>query len=285
VGVVAIRLAGETSTGFEVSADLVRECADAVLKSLHELDVADHGMITIEPVDTAMGALVDKAEADAPGEGADALIWDELIGRTGGDSTLTGTFVAFMVLATVLAAIGVVTDSPITIVGAMVVGPEFGPLAGIAVGALRRRTGIVRRAAIALLVGFPTAILITSLLALLARATGLIEPSDISGGGRNTEFIYHPGWFSLITALVAGTAGMLSLTSSQSAALVGVFISVTTIPAAGNAAVGGVLGKWHETWQSLAQLGINLVGIVAAGIATLLVLHRASRKPGRAPSP
>jgi uncharacterized membrane protein len=79
----------------------------------------------------------------------------------------------------------------------------------------------------------------------------------------------------LITALVAGTAGMLSLTSSKSAALVGVFISVTTIPAAGNAAVGGVLGQWRETWLSVAQLGINLVGIVVAATVVLL-LRRAT---------
>ena len=46
---------------------------------------------------------------------------------------------------------------------------------------------------------------------------------------------------------------------------------MTTIPAAGNAAVGGVLGQWHETWQSVAQLGINLVGIVVAGVATLMI--------------
>jgi uncharacterized hydrophobic protein (TIGR00271 family) len=276
-GVVAIRLAGESSSGYEVNADLARECADAVLRSLHELDVADQGMITMEPLDTAIGSLVDRAEGDAPGEGADALIWDELLDRTGEDSTLTGIFVAFMVLATLLASIGVVTDSPITIVGAMVVGPEFGPLAGIAVGVIRRRTGIVRRAVAALLVGFPAAIVITGLLAVIARGVGLISPGDITGPGRETEFIYHPGWFSLITALVAGTAGMLSLTSSKSAALVGVFISVTTIPAAGNAAVGGVLGRWHETWQSLAQLGINLVGIVGAGVVTLLVLHRVAK--------
>jgi uncharacterized hydrophobic protein (TIGR00271 family) len=279
VGVVAVRSGGATSSGCEVSADLARECAGAVLESLHDLNVADSGMITLQPVDTAIGAIVRQAEDDAPGEGADALIWDELASRTGEDSTLTGTFVAFMVLAVLLASIGVVTDSPVTIVGAMVVGPEFGPLAGLAVGLIRRRSDIARRAVVALLVGFPVAILVTSVLAVVARAVGLIHPGDISGAGRDTEFIYHPGWFSLITALVAGTAGMLSLTSSKSAALVGVFISVTTIPAAGNAAVGGVLGKWHETWQSLAQLGINLSGITVAGLITLYTLHRFSRDP------
>ena len=277
VGVINIVAAGVTSSGVEVRADLAREIGDEVLRALHELDVCADGMIAMEPLDTAIGSLVDKAEADAPGEGADALIWDELSTRTGEDSTLTGTFVAFMVLATILASIGVVTDSPVTVVGAMVVGPEFGPLAGLAVGVLRRRWGIVRQAAIALLVGFPVAIVITGLLALVARGAGLISPDDISGRSRQTDFIYHPGWFSLITALVAGTAGMLSLTSSKSAALVGVFISVTTIPAAGNAAVGVVLGDAYETWQSLAQLGINLVGIVAAGLLTLLAMRLPAR--------
>ncbi|HVU92575.1 MAG TPA: DUF389 domain-containing protein [Jatrophihabitans sp.] len=270
-GAVAVRLAGESSDGWVVTADLARECTDDVLDRLHAFGVGDSGLITLEPLDTALGVLADRADRDAPGEAADAVIWDELAARTGDDSTLTGTFVAFMVLATLLASIGVVTDSQVTVVGAMVVGPEFGPLAGLAVGLVRRRAALARRAAVALVVGFAGAIVITALLSLLARATGLIEPSDITGSSRETEFIYHPGWFSLITAVVAGTAGMLSLLSSKSAALVGVFISVTTIPAAGNAAVGGVLGQWNETWQSLAQLAINLAGITAAGVATLLI--------------
>jgi len=277
-GAIAVQLAGETSDGWVVTADLARECVDELLAELHRLHVTDHGLITLEPLDTALGSLADRADRDAPGEAADAVIWDELVARTGEDSTLTGTFLAFMVLATLLAAIGVVTDSSVTVVGAMVVGPEFGPLAGVAVGLVRRRFGLVRRGAIALVAGFAAAILATSLLSLIARGVGLISPSNISGNNRETEFIYHPGWFSLITAVVAGTAGMLSLTSSKSAALVGVFISVTTIPAAGNAAVGGVLGQWHETWQSLAQLGINLVGITAAGGLTLLVLRATARR-------
>jgi uncharacterized hydrophobic protein (TIGR00271 family) len=281
-GVVAVRRAGQTSHGTEISADLPRESGGEVLASLRRLGVLDVGMATLEPLDTAIGTLVDKAEKAAPGEGADALIWDELVERTGEDSTLTGTFLAFMILATLLAAIGVVTDSQVTIVGAMVVGPEFGPLAALAVALLRRRTHIAGSAATALLVGFPVALVVTGLLAALARVVGLISPDDITGAHRETEFIYHPGWFSLITALVAGTAGMLSLMSSKSAALVGVFISVTTIPAAGNAAVAGVLGQWSETWRSVAQLAINLVGIVVAGVVTLAV-REAATKAGRRP--
>ena len=269
IGVVAVTHCDDSTHGTVISADVARECADQVLADLRRIGVGERGLVALDPIDAAFGALVDQAERDAPGEGADALIWDELIEHIGEDSTLTWTFVAFMVLATLLAAIGVVTDSQITIVGAMVIGPEFGPLAGLAISLVRRRATIARHAALALVVGFAVAIVVVALSTLLGRACGLVHASDIAGP-RQTDFIYHPGWFSLITALVAGTAGMLSLSAAKSASLVGVFISVTTIPAAGNAAVAGVLGDWNETWRSVAQLAINMVGITAAGVATLL---------------
>ena len=65
-----------------------------------------------------------------------------------------------------------VTDSPVTVVGAMVVGPEFGPLAALAVALVRRKTYLARRAALALLVGFPVAMLITAVGGSPARPSG-----------------------------------------------------------------------------------------------------------------
>ena len=75
------------------------------------------------------------------------MVWDELIGRTREESTLSVTFVMFLTLACLLAAIGVVTDSTVTVVGAMVLGPEFGPLAALAVAhrAAAARPGPTRR--------------------------------------------------------------------------------------------------------------------------------------------
>lgn len=277
-GIVAVTRA-TSSDGDVVSADLARECADDALGILRDLGVYDDGLVMLSTPDTTVGALADRAEDEAPGDGADAVIWDELAARTGEDATLTATFLAFLVLATILAGIGVVTDSSVTIVGAMVVGPEFGPLAALCVALLRRRRDIARRAAAALLVGFPVAIAVTAVLTLLGRASGLVTRTALVGHSQ-TQFIYQPGWFSLITAVVAGTAGMLSLTSSKSAALVGVFISVTTVPAAGNAAVAAVLGQWGQSGKSLLQLAINIAGILVAGVLTLMVLQAAGRLRG-----
>jgi uncharacterized membrane protein len=87
--------------------------------------------------------------------------------------------------------------------------------------------------------------MITALATWVAAATGLASEQLVELNTQ-TEFIYEPGVLSLIVALLAGAAGMLSLTSRNSAALVGVFISVTTVPAAGYAAMAGVLGEWSR---------------------------------------
>lgn len=266
--VVLVGVAREPS-GDLFQVDLVRECVQQVVGELRELGIDERGSISWRGVDTAIGVGMRRAERDAPGEGADAIIWDEVIASTGEDSTLTWTFMAFMILACILAAIGVATNSPITIVGAMVVGPEFGPLAGIAVGLRLRRGDAVRRGIAALVVGFAGAIAVTAAVAVVWRASGLVHASDLAHS-TGTEFIYQPGWFSLITALVAGAAGTLALTSAKSAALVGVFISVTTIPAAGNGALALVFGRFHVAGESALQLLINLTGIVLAAYLVLL---------------
>jgi uncharacterized hydrophobic protein (TIGR00271 family) len=282
--IVVLPGAARDPSGDLFQADLARECMQEVVSDLQELGVDREGSISWRAVETAIGEGMRRAERDAPGDGADAIIWEEVVASTGEDSTLTWTFMAFMVLACILAAIGVATNSPITIVGAMVVGPEFGPLAGIAVGLRLRRWNAVRRGIMALVAGFAGAIAVTAAVALLWRATGLVSGHDLTAS-TGTEFIYQPGWFSIITALVAGAAGTLSLTSAKSAALVGVFISVTTIPAAGNLALALVFGRFHDAGGSALQLLINLTGIVAAAYLVLLARGHSrtpDERPGRA---
>jgi uncharacterized membrane protein len=80
--------------------------------------------------------------------------------------------------------------------------------------------------------------------------------------------------------VLAAAAGVLSLTSAKVGGLSGVFISVTTIPAAGNVGLGLAFGAWTEVVGSGLQLVVNLVGMALAGWLTL-ALQRAvwSRVP------
>ncbi len=256
---------------------LARESVEGLVQKLHALDVQEHGSISVSMPELVLSDRADKASVDAPGEGADAVIWDEVSRQTGEDSRLTWSYLAFLVLATQLVAIGIVTDSTILIVGAMAVGPEFGPLAALAVAIVRRQWPLGRSAALALGVGFPVAMLAAALGAWLSVPLGLF-PADVLDRGSAADFIYHPGPYSLIVAVLAGIAGMLSVISRRSAALIGVFISVTTVPAAGFVAVALVLGEYEKAAGSALQLALNLVGIVAAAVAVLLFYRLVTKR-------
>ncbi|MFZ4181508.1 DUF389 domain-containing protein [Streptomyces sp. R02] len=262
--------AARDPAGDVILCDVARESADDLLSGLKNLNLDTTGSIAVENVDLSLSDRADRAEKEAPGEGADAVLWEQLTEATHEESTLSVTYLAFLTLATMIAACGVVLDNAILIVGAMAVGPEFGPLAGISTAAVQRKPRLALRSLTALLVGFAAAIVLTVLFSLFMNAVGLFTQQQLEGERPQTGFVYAPDWFSFVVAVLAGAAGTLSLTSAKSGALVGVAISVTTVPAAANAAVALSYGDTTQTWGSTEQLLLNLLGITLAGTLTLL---------------
>jgi uncharacterized hydrophobic protein (TIGR00271 family) len=275
---VASRPAGDL-----ILCDVAREDASLVLADLRDLGLDREGTIALEEIDTAISTRARRAELAAVGVPADAVVWEEVESRTSESAELSFSFLAFMVLATLIAGTGILTDSLILIIGAMVVGPEFGPLAGFCVAVVQRRLPLARRSLAALALGFPIAIGATVAGTLLFRAFD--RGPDALGDHPATLFISRPDIYSPIVATLAGVAGMLSLSTAKSGALIGVLISVTTIPAAANIGVATAYADWHEVGGASAQLGVNLACIVVAGIATLTLqraLYRRRRNRARA---
>ncbi|WP_030016967.1 DUF389 domain-containing protein [Streptomyces monomycini] len=256
--------------GDVILCDVAREAADGLLHELRALGIDRDGSIAVENIDLSLSTRADTAEKDAPGEGADAVLWESLADATHEESTLSVTYLAFLTLATMIAACGVVLDNAILIVGAMAVGPEFGPLAGVCTALVRRAPRLAWRSLLALVVGFAVAMAATVGFSLFMDAVGLFDAGALTADRPNTNFIYRPDWFSFVVAVLAGIAGVLSLTSAKSGALVGVAISVTTVPAAANAAVAFGYRSYKQAWGSTEQLLLNLAGIVVAGTLTLL---------------
>lgn len=254
-----------------VLCDVAREETSVIIDDLKELDVPRDGSIALEQIDSQLSDAATRAERAARGSPSDAVVWEEVEARTSESTELSGNFLAFMVLACLIASVGIFTGSPILIVGAMVVGPEFGPIAGLCVAIVERRPAVAWRSLAALAAGFPIGITAAFLFTLIAKATGLIASGFTSAGHPLTQFISHPNTLSFVVACFAGAAGVLSLTSSKSGALVGVLISVTTIPAAANIGVAAAGADWSEWRGAMAQLAINLTAIVIAGVGTLSV--------------
>ncbi|MFU8851397.1 DUF389 domain-containing protein [Micromonospora sp. SL1-18] len=262
--------AARQPAGDYLTCDVVRESADGVLRKHQELGVEAHGAIAADDVELVLSAAAEKAARDAPGNGEDAVVWDEIAAKTGEQMVLTGTFLALIIVATMIAGIGVLLDQPILIVGAMVVGPEFGPLAALCVALLRRQPQVVARSIKALVVGFLAATAATVLSTWALTAAGLVSRDMLLADRPLTDFIWRPDALSWVVGVLAGIAGMLSLTAKKSGSLVGVLISVTTVPAAANVAVAASYGVWPEAAGSALQLVINLAAIVLAGLLTLV---------------
>jgi len=264
-----VRGASVKPTGDLVLADIAREGVNEAIDRLRALDVQREGSIAIAPVGTWISRPGFTAERRTPGSSADSVVWADVVQRAYEESELNWTYVTFMTLATLLASIAIVLDSQILVIGAMVLGPEFGAIAALGVALVRRRQTLARLAAGTLVAGFGAAIVVTTVAALLCRALGWVTLEDVTGPRPGTAFIYTPDKWSFIVALIAAAAGALSLTSAKVGGLSGVFISVTTVPAAGNVALGLAFGAGSAIRGSTLQLLVNITGMALAGWATL----------------
>jgi uncharacterized hydrophobic protein (TIGR00271 family) len=282
INVIRLPAAARKPDGDVILADVAREDTSVVLADLRRLGLHHTGSIAIDQIDTMLSDAAVAAERAAVGSPADAVVWEELTERTSESAELSASFLAFMVIATLIASIGVMLDSAVLIVGAMVVGPEFGPIAGFCVAAVQRRPALAVRSFTALAVGFPLGILAALALTVLAKEVGLGPETFSEADHGLARTIASPDWYAVAIGLFAGAAGMLSLSTSKSGALIGVLISVTTIPAAANTAVAAAYSDWSSFRGSLGTLGLNLLAILVSGLLVLSLQRLAYARRSRA---
>jgi len=268
--IVRLPGAAQRPAGDVIECDVTREATSDILGFLKSQGLYDEGSVALADVDAAPSRNARETEKAAPGAPDDAVIWDAVLSQAYNEAGGSWVYYAFLTLATMIASVAVVTDSSILVVGAMVVGPEFGVVAALAVGVALLNARLTWQSLRLLVYGFLLAIALTAIAALLARAVGWIDVDSITADRPLTGFIWRPDKWSAVVAVLAGCAGVLSQTAGRANALVGVFISVTTVPAAGDLALSLALWAPEQIGGAAAQLGINLAGMTVAGVVTLL---------------
>jgi uncharacterized hydrophobic protein (TIGR00271 family) len=254
-----------------IMADLAREDASVLIADLRAMGIEEDGSIALDDIQALVSKRAARAEKHARGTPGDAVVWEEVQEATSESTELSAAFLVFMIVAGLIAAVGIYLDSPILIVGAMVVGPEFGPVAGLCVAIATRRSDVAWRSAIPLAVGFPVSIAVVVVVSLISKATGVTPEHFVSSRHGLANVISSPDFLAFFVASCAGVAGMLSLSTAKSGALIGVLISVTTIPAAANVGVSIAYGDAAGLRGSLGQLAINLSALLLAGTITLTI--------------
>ena len=263
-----------TGAGVVLEADLLPAVADQVMDLIQQWEIADGSyLITRQEV-------IAPTPIHGPITGGNEFAWIEVMGQARANARLLGRYLALMAVAGVLAAIGVITDNPILIVGAMAVSPDLLPICAACVGLVAGRSRLVRRALGTLLLG----ILLTWTVA-AALAWGLQAVGILSGDFQVHDSALHGladiDYSTILVALAAGVAAMLSF-ETRAASAVGVAISVTTIPASALFGVSLGLGEVSISWGAAGVLGVNVCLLLLSGTLTLAIQRWLLALRGRA---
>jgi uncharacterized hydrophobic protein (TIGR00271 family) len=271
INLVVLPGAARDPAGDAIQFDLATSAANPVLRRLRDLEL---GPIALQVIDAEVGA----GDLDRPRHGSyhgeTEPVWDLVESRIVSGSAYAPSFYALLALAGLIGAVGILTNSTILIVGAMVVGPEYSAIIAAALGLERRDRPAVVRGLIALGVGFGVAIVVTLLFGLVIRGSGHVPHAYQAGVRPVSDFINSPDLYSLIVAVLAGIVGVVSLTEARAGALIGVFISVTTIPAAADLGLSLAFTSWRAAAGAVAQLVLNVVVLIVVGAVALQLQRR-----------
>jgi uncharacterized hydrophobic protein (TIGR00271 family) len=250
-----------TGTGVVLAADVMPSVADRLMQLIREWGVSDEDyLLTRQDViapNPPHGRLAKTGE----------FAWIEVMGEARTHSRPLGLYLALMAVAAVLGAIGVITDNPILVVGAMAVSPDLLPISAACVGIVAGRFHLAWRALATLLLGILLTWAVAAALAWGLQLTGILT-SDFAVHDSSLKGLAHIDYSTVLVALAAGVAAMLSF-ETRAAAAVGVAISVTTIPASALFGVSLGLGEVGVSWGAAGVLGVNVSLLLLSGTATL----------------
>jgi uncharacterized hydrophobic protein (TIGR00271 family) len=245
-------------------ADIEPSAADMLVAKIAEMGI---------PVDDYV---LTKMEVVAPqhhhhhGEGGiDGFAWVEVVGAAKANSRPLARYLALINVAAVIAACGVITSSSILIVGAMAVSPDLLPICATCVGLARGERKLARRAFVTLTLGLGLVVVTAMVLSALLSLFGFL-PDGFEVEQSSLSTLAKTDYTTVLVALAAGVAGMLSFETRASAA-VGVAISVTTIPASAYLGVALGAGGIDHALGALVVLAINVALMITSGTLTLLV--------------
>lgn len=253
----------ETKSIFPASQQLLVELTlekkrvKTVIDDLQQRFNLEDRQLLILPVETPESEIAPSSEPSEPDR--EEQNRREIYTQMSEDIHLDSTEISLVILATTIAAIGLLQGSQVVIIGAMVIAPLLKPNMALAVATTFGDLSLAIRT---IKVGL-TEICLSLLLSILL---GLLVPVDLS---MNEIAIRTSVELSdVVLAFASGVAGAISLTVGEQKAVVGVMVSVALLPPL---VVLGMLigsGLWHPAIETAVLVSTNIVCLNLAAIAT-----------------
>ncbi|MCU4743913.1 TIGR00341 family protein [Halobacteria archaeon AArc-m2/3/4] len=284
--VVTDETSGREYTGV-VYFPLPAPAVEPVLDALQEEGIEDDAYTVVVDAETVISRKFDalREEYENGDVEEDRISRQEL--RTHAEE-LTPTFSVYVTLTVVSALVataGLLLDSPAVVVGSMVIAPLIGPALGASIGTVLDERELLVSGAKHQILGVVLAISSAAVMAWFVRVTNVVPPGmDIAAVDEIAERL-APDLLSLVIALGAGVAGILSISTGVSVALVGVMIAAALIPPAAAAGIAIAFGQPTAAIGSTVLVFVNVLSVNLAGLVTLWYAgYRPERLFDRAPT-
>jgi uncharacterized hydrophobic protein (TIGR00271 family) len=269
--VVVVPRSSAHDEGDLILAEVDRSGVDPVLLVLRRFQDGDDIRVSMQEADQLVpppeiGPLVD-----------DQVIWAKVNQDIRETSRLSIVNLLLITLAGVIAAVGIIQDQLLYIVGAMAISPDYLLISEVNIAIVRRDWRRLRSGVVSLVAAFAMAAAGSYFLTGLLRSMDIVSQDSFTTR-QLTSFISDPDRLSVVVAIAAGIAGALAMTLPDARGLVGVFVSITTIPAAANIGVAVEESAWTEVSGAAAQLGVNLLCLVLSGAITLEIRRRVANR-------
>lgn len=201
------------------------------------------------------------------------IVAPETIQRIAELSEFNASYIVLMATAGVLSAIALLTNSVPVLIGSMVIAPALPPLALISFAIVNRQPRLALEGTISVILGLSISMAAALVITWLLNITHVLpEETNLISRALLQERV-SPGWYSVVTAIAAGVAGMVALVERKTDTLVGVVAALALVPAGVAGAIAFLSHDPIRGWGGIALLGINVTLIVMSGAVTLLLFH------------
>ncbi len=200
------------------------------------------------------------AETKKKGKGS-RVAREELYSDVTKMSKFSWVFVVLIVLASIVAAIGILRNNVVFIIGAMVIAPALGPNVALSLGTTLGDISLTRKAVRTVGVGILAALVFSALIGIVYEINPeipeLISRTEVNLG-------------DILLALAAGSAAALSMTTGLLTALIGVMVAVALLPPLVTLGMLVGSGQWDLAQGALLLFLVNLICVNLAGVVTFL---------------
>jgi uncharacterized hydrophobic protein (TIGR00341 family) len=250
--------------GAIVCAVLGAQRTGEALDRLHER-IANRGalLVLVQPLDGMLprphASPTPDARADA--RSAAAVSREEVYASIADTAHFDRAYVALVVLASVVAGIGLSRDNTAAVIGAMVVAPLLGPNMALALGMVLGDGPLIRRSLTTNAAGLALCFASAALLGLALH--GDTATSELTSRTQVTVW-------DLVLAFAAGCAGALSYTTGVPTYLTGVMVAVALLPPAVASGILLAQGELGGAFAALLLAGGNMTALTLAAMLTFL---------------